>query len=66
MMRVKFVECATIEQIHWRGDDDPNSVLKIGETYEVSVWDESAWHTHVQLKGIDGRFNYVSFEVVEE
>ncbi len=65
-MRVIFKEKATEAQITWRSYDNPNDVLTVGDTYEVSSWNEFAWHTEVTLVGITGRFNSVHFEKVED
>ena len=63
-MIVKYTG-ASQDQINWGGNDDPRPLLVVGNVYEVEKLDVHSWHTKVKLKGIDGRFNYVSFEEVE-
>jgi hypothetical protein len=55
---------ASIEQIRWGGNDDPNLVLKVGEVYKVAGIDVHSYHTKLTLVGIDGRFNAASFTPV--
>lgn len=60
-MKVKYLGCSE-EQINWGGHDDPREILKIGSEYEVEDTEVHTWHTKIKLEGIDGRFNSVCFE----
>ena len=62
--KVKFIE-ATIEQIRWGSNDDPNLVCEVGATYEVEKVEVHSWHTKIWLKGIPGKFNNASFEIIK-
>ena len=53
---------ASQSQIDWGGNDDPRSLLTIGEEYEVESTDVRSWHTKITLVGIKGRFNDASFK----
>ena len=53
---------ASDTQVKWGGNDDPRLVLSEGETYTISDVDVHSWHTKIELEGIAGRFNSVSFE----
>ncbi len=58
---VKFTGCS-IEQIQWGNNDDPNSVLEIGNIYKVVNIDIHSQHTKITLDGIPGRYNSVCFD----
>ena len=60
-MKVRYIG-ASDEQVAWE-NDDPRGLLETGDVYEVEV---HSWHTRYHLKGIDGRFNAVCFEIVED
>ena len=63
--RVRFLGCSD-GQVSWAGHDDPKGILVIGNIYDVSKWEVHSWHTRVFLEGIDGEFNSVCFEEIEE
>lgn len=64
--KVRFIEKASIDQIRWGSNDDPNDILEVGKVYDVSDWEVHTWHTKVHLTDFPGkRFNSVNFEVVE-
>lgn len=61
----RFSSKATKDQIAWGNNEDPNGVLKIGETYAVDSFDIRSSHTKIMLKVDDevlGPFNSVNFE----
>jgi len=60
---VKFIS-ASDEQINWGGNDDPRSILNTEDIYEIEKVDVHSWHTKIYLKGINGKFNSVSFKIV--
>lgn len=62
--KVKFIEeSASIAQIRWGGNDDPNGVLEVGEEYTVDHTDVRSSHTKLFLKEFPGKqFNTVWFE----
>lgn len=64
MKKVKFKGCDH-DQAVWRGCDDPNGKLIVGQDYEVEWEHIHAWHTRIKLKGIEGEFNSVCFEGIE-
>jgi len=61
---VKFLGC-TQEQINWGGNDDPNSLLFVGDIYYVERVEVHSQHTKIELRGLFGKkFNSVCFEVI--
>ena len=65
--KVRFASEATIDQIRWGSNDNPNTVLTVGNVYEVSSWEVHSWHTKVRLVGFEHlRFNSVNFTEVCE
>lgn len=56
---------ASIEQIRWGGNDDPNPLLEVGKTYEIEDIEVHSWHTKIRLVGIDGKFNDASFTYLD-
>lgn len=58
---VKFLGCSK-EQINWGNNDNPNSILVVGEKYTVSEVEIHSQHTKISLKDIVGRFNSVCFD----
>lgn len=49
---------------NWGGCDNPiKKGLSIGKHYEVSDVEIHTWHTKISLKGFEGKFNSVSFEL---
>jgi len=61
--KVKFIGCSK-EQIKWGNNEDPNSILKLNEIYEIQNVDTRSQHTKLTLVGITGIFNSVCFERV--
>ncbi len=59
--KVKFIGCSK-EQIQWGNNDDPNSVLEIGNIYKVVNIDIHSQHTKITLEGVPGRYNSVCFD----
>lgn len=50
------------EQVHWgAGNDDPRKVLIEGDIYQVEKVEVHSWHTKISLRGVQGKFNSVSF-----
>ena len=65
MKKVIFKEKASQDQINWGGNDDPNDLLEIGETYEVFEKDVHSWHIKLRLVDFPEKvFNSVSFKYV--
>jgi hypothetical protein len=58
---VKFIGCSK-EQISWGNNDDPNTILRVGEIYKIIKVDIRSSHTKISLDGIVGRFNSVCFD----
>lgn len=57
---------ASEAQVNWGGNNDPNKVCELGAEYEIESVDVHSWHTKVELVGIEGTFNSVSFEASDE
>lgn len=55
---------ASIEQVRFGGNDDPNKFLKVGDLAEIESVEVRSWHTKIRLKGVDAWFNNVSFKKV--
>tara|TARA_B100000073_G_scaffold90593_1_gene71441 strand:+ start:2549 stop:2770 length:222 start_codon:yes stop_codon:yes gene_type:complete len=53
----------SVEQKNWGGHDDA-SHLVIGKDYIVESVDVHTWHTKITLKNVQGRFNSVCFEIL--
>jgi hypothetical protein len=62
---VVFFEQPVIEAITWGGNDDPGRFLTIGKSYRVLDVEIHSSHTKVFLEGIEGKFNSVSFRLLE-
>lgn len=60
---VKYNGC-TKEQIRWGNNDDPSAQLMINGTYYVTKVDIRSSHTKISLRGIQGRFNSVCFDIL--
>lgn len=56
---------ASKEQIAWGDNDDPNLVLIKGDTYTVAITEVHSWHTKIWLEEQPGKFNSVSFTLVQ-
>lgn len=54
---------ASVDQVRWGSNDDPNEFLKEGDLAEIESVEVHSWHTKIRLKGIKGRFNSVSFKL---
>lgn len=64
--KVRFIKKASIDQIRWGSNDDPNDLLEVGKVYDVEDWEVHSWHTKVILVDFPGkRFNSVNFEEVD-
>jgi len=63
-VRFTGVECK--EQIQWGNHTNPDGILEKGETYVISKYEIHSWHTRVYLDGVDGYFNALWFEQVDE
>ena len=59
---VKFLGCSS-EQISWGNNDDPNSILFVGDYYYIEHVHVHSQHTKIELRGVKGKFNSVCFEV---
>lgn len=59
---VKFLGCSS-EQIAWGNNDDPNSILFVGDCYYIEHVYVHSQHTKIELRGVKGKFNSVCFEV---
>jgi hypothetical protein len=58
--RIKFIG-STIDQVCWGSNSDPNGILNTETIYEISNVEVHSWHTKIELNGINGKFNSVSF-----
>ena len=58
---VKFIGCSK-ERIAWGNNDDPNSILFVGDKYYVEKVEIHSQHTKLTLRGVAGRFNSVCFD----
>jgi hypothetical protein len=56
-----FMERQSHDQIRWGGNDNPNKVLKVGEPYKVKNIEVHSYRTFIELEGVEGRFNHVTF-----
>jgi hypothetical protein len=60
--QVRFIG-ASDDQVKYRGNDDPRTVLKVGDIYTIHHTSVGDWHTDVYLVGFPGkRFNSVHFK----
>jgi hypothetical protein len=62
---VKYLGCVE-EQVLWGVNDNPNSVLIVGDKYYVEKVEIHTWHTKLYLRGIYGKFNSVCFEKIQK
>ena len=62
--KVKFLGCNE-HQVRWGNNDEP-FMLKTGDVYIIDNVIVKNWHTKVKLLDIDGYFNSVCFEVIDE
>jgi len=60
---VIFLGCSQ-KQIDWGSNNDPNSILFVGDKYYVEHVEIHSQHTKIQLRGVKGKFNSVCFEKV--
>ena len=49
------------EQINFGTNDDPRKVLIEGDIYQVEKVEVHSYHTKISLRGVQGKFNSVSF-----
>lgn len=52
----------TDAQVNWGSNTDPRGILMEGDTYFIEKVDVHSSHTKLHLRGINGKFNSVSFE----
>ena len=52
-------------QVNWGSCDDPTGLLFTNHIYAVSDVEVHSWHTKLSFKGIEGKFNSVCFEKIE-
>ena len=51
------------EQVRWgAGNDDPRTVLIEGDIYQIEKVEVHSYHTKISLRGVQGKFNSVSFK----
>jgi hypothetical protein len=63
---VMYTDVPTSMQVSWGGHDHPDKAgMKIGELYEVSEVEIHDSYTHVMFKGVVGRFNPLSFVIID-
>lgn len=62
--KVRFTD-ATDDQVNWGNNDDPRLLLDTETIYIVEKVEVHRFHTKLYLVGINGKFNDVSFELVE-
>jgi hypothetical protein len=58
---VVFMERQSHDQISWGGNDNPNKVLEVGESYKVKNIEVHSCRTFIELEGIEGCFNHATF-----
>lgn len=51
-------------QVNWGANTDPRGILIEGDRYYVDKVEIHSYHTKLHLRGINGKFNSVSFEKV--
>lgn len=61
--RVKYLGCSPVQVT---GHDNPRGILTIGQIYILQRVEASSWHTDFYLQGIDGNFNSVCFDRVDQ
>jgi hypothetical protein len=61
--KVKF-KSSSPEQVNWGSNSDPYEILNTEDTYEILYVEVHSYHTKIELVGIKGRFNSVSFDYV--
>lgn len=59
---VEYLGCSK-EQKQWGNNDWPPCIL--GHVYVITDVEVHSYHTKVQLKGIQGKFNSVCFKLVD-
>jgi hypothetical protein len=63
---VMYTDEPSEEQVSWGGNDHPShSGMKIGEVYECADVEIHDFHSCVRFRGFAGRFNSLSFTVVD-
>ena len=50
------------EQVNLGSNDDPRNILIEGDIYQIEKVEVHSWHTKISLRGIQGKFNSVSFK----
>lgn len=51
-------------QVRWGSNDDPRNVLIEGDIYQIEKVEIHSSHTKIFLRGVQGKFNSVSFKKV--
>lgn len=64
-MKVQYIG-ASDEQARWGACSDPRGKLNVGTIYEVESQEVHSWHTKLYLKGIEGGYNSVCFDILED
>ena len=65
-MKAKFIG-STIEQVRWGTNDDPDTILVIGEEYDLANIEVHSSHTKLTLtRWPTLKFNSVSFELDDD
>lgn len=49
------------EQVNLGSNDDPRNILIEGDIYQIEKVEVHSWHTKISLRGVNGKFNSVSF-----
>lgn len=49
------------EQVIFGTNDDPRKVLIEGDIYQIEKVEVHSYHTKISLRGVQGKFNSVSF-----
>ena len=49
------------EQVNLGSNDDPREILIEGDIYQIEKVEVHSWHTKISLRGVNGKFNSVSF-----
>jgi hypothetical protein len=61
---VKYTGCS-VDQVRWGSNDDPTSILIVGDKYYVEHVHVHSQHTKLELRGVKGKFNSVCFEIAK-
>ena len=62
--KVSYTGCSK-EQISWGSNDDPSTVLTMGDIYTIRKVEVHKWHTKIELREFPGKmFNSTCFDNV--